>query len=115
MAPVGLGRSGIQVLIGMLAILELGAGPAWAQPPGDPGRGRAIAHQLCSACHLVSREHRGPVPDGIPSFMTIAARPDATEDRILGVLVSPPHPAMPTPPLSRQQLHDMTAYILSLR
>jgi mono/diheme cytochrome c family protein len=105
----------MRVLIGMLAALALGTAPARAEPPGEPGRGRDLARQLCSSCHLVSPDHRGPVPDGIPSFMAIAARPGGTEDHLLGVLVSPPHPAMPAPPLSRQQMRDVAAYILSLR
>jgi mono/diheme cytochrome c family protein len=105
----------MRVLIRVLVTLALGTASAWAEPPGDPGRGRDLAYQLCSSCHLVSPEHRGPVPDGIPSFMTIAARSGVTEEHLLGVLVAPPHPAMPAPPLSRQQMRDVAAYILSLR
>ena len=105
----------MRLVIGVLATLALGTAQARAEPPGDPSRGRLLARQLCSACHLVSPEHRGPVPDGIRSFMAIAAQPGATEDHLLGVLVSPPHPAMPAPPLGRQQLRDTAAYILSLQ
>ena len=47
--------------------------------------------------------------------MAIAARPGETEDHLLGILISPPHPLMPNPPLDRQQLRDTAAYILSLR
>jgi mono/diheme cytochrome c family protein len=105
----------MRVLIGVLVALAFDTAPARAEPPGDPGRGHDLARQLCSSCHLVSPEQRGPVPDGIPSLMAIAGRPDAAEDHLLGVLVSPPHPAMPAPPLSRQQMRDVAAYILSLR
>ena len=47
--------------------------------------------------------------------MAIAARPGLTEDHLLGVLVSPPHPVMPASPLGQQQMRDTAAYILSLR
>ena len=96
-------------------IAILTGSPARGEPPGDPGRGRDLARRLCASCHLVGPEQRGPVPDGMPSFMAIAARPGVTEDRLLGVLVSPPHPAMPAPPLDRRQMRDTAAYILSLR
>jgi cytochrome c len=105
----------MRVLIGVLAALALDTAPARAEPPGDPGRGRDLARRLCGSCHLVGPEQRGPVPDGVPSLMAIAARPGETEDHLLAVLVSPPHPAMPAPPLDRQQARDVAAYILSLR
>jgi cytochrome c len=89
--------------------------PDSATAQGDPASGRALAGQLCASCHLVGPEQRGPVPDGVPSFMAIATRPATTEDHLLGVLVSPPHPAMPAPPLDRRQMRDVTAYLLSLR
>jgi mono/diheme cytochrome c family protein len=104
----------MRVVIGVLTAL-LGIAPAQAQMPGDPGRGRELAGQLCSSCHLIGREQGGPVPDGIPSFMAIAARPGLTEDHLLGVLVSPPHPVMPASPFGQQQMRDTAAYILSLR
>ena len=108
----------MRLVIGVLAATVTLLGPsaaARAEPPGDPARGHDLARQLCSACHLVSPEHRGPVPDGVPSFMAIATRPGETADHLLVVLVSPPHPAMPAPPLGRQQMRNAAAYILSLR
>jgi mono/diheme cytochrome c family protein len=99
----------------LAALAALGtAPPARGEPPGDPDRGRELARRFCASCHLIGPEHRGPVPDGVPSFMAIAARPGVMEDRLLGVLVSPPHPAMPSPPLDRRQMRDVAAYILSL-
>ena len=99
----------------LAAAIAPGGVAAQGTPPGDPAAGRALAGQLCSSCHLVGPEQRGPVPDGVPSFMAIAARPGTMEDHLLGVLVSPPHPAMPAPPLDRRQMRDVAAYILSLR
>lgn len=99
---------------GLSTVLVLATASASAQPAADPSRGRALADQLCSSCHLVSPDHRGPVPDGIPTFMSLAGRPAQTEDRLIVALLSPPHPAMPNPPLDRQQMRDVAAYILTL-
>jgi mono/diheme cytochrome c family protein len=97
----------------LLSALAL-PGAAWAQPVA-PDQGRALALLLCSACHLVSPAQRGPVPDGVPSFMAIAARPETSEDGVLAALIVPRHPQMPQPPLDRRQMRDVAAYILSLR
>jgi mono/diheme cytochrome c family protein len=70
---------------------------------------------MCSSCHLVSADQPGPVPDGVPSFMAVAARPDMTRERIVETMISPSHPAMPPPPLERSQMQDVAAYMLSLR
>ena len=105
----------MRVLIGVLGGLVLTPANAGAEPSGDPSRGHDIARQSCSSCHLVDLEQRGPVPDGIPSFMALAARPGETENDLLGSLINPPHPQMPSTPLDRQQMRDTVAYILSLR
>jgi mono/diheme cytochrome c family protein len=83
--------------------------------PADAGRGRELARQLCSSCHLVDPEQNGPVPDAVPSFMAIAARPGTSEGDVIEALIGPSHPIMPQPPLDQQQTRDVAAYILSLR
>jgi hypothetical protein len=80
---------------------------------GDAASGRTLAQELCSSCRLVEREQRGRVPDGVPSFTALAARPHMTGDRLAGSLLAL-HPAMPLPPLDRRQQRDVVAYILSL-
>jgi mono/diheme cytochrome c family protein len=97
--------------IGFLLAATAGAS---AQQPPDPVQGRELSRQLCRGCHLVSPAQEGPVPDGIPSFMAIAARPGADAARIEAALIKPPHPLMPDPPLTRPQMRDVAAYILSL-
>jgi mono/diheme cytochrome c family protein len=98
-----------------LALLAcLAAASAMAQE-GDVVAGRVLAQRMCSSCHLVSPDHRGPVPDGVPSFMAVAARLDMTRERIVETMISPSHPAMPAPPLERSQMQDVAAYMLSLR
>lgn len=103
------------VLIGVLAMLTRVPAIALAGPTGDPGNGHSLAREFCSSCHLVDREQRGPVPDGVPSFAAIAAASTASEDRLVAALLGPPHPSMPDPPLDRLQMRDVAAYIFSLR
>ena len=97
------------------SLLALAASPAWAQPAPDPANGLTLADQLCRGCHLVSRSQSGPVPDGVPSFMAIAARPGIDLPRIEAALIQSPHPAMPSPPMDTRQMRDVAAYILSLK
>ena len=102
------------MLVALGGLLVIGASPAGAQETGDPVQGKKLAEQLCAGCHLVGPEQRGPVPDGVPSFMAIAGRPGLDTKQIEASLIRPPHPAMPAPPLDRLQMRDVAAYILSL-
>ncbi len=95
-------------------ILLASSGAAWAQPAPDPANGLILAEKLCRGCHLVSPRQAGPVPDGIPSFMAIAARPGIDSRQVEAVLITPTHPQMPNPPLDARQMRDVVAYILSL-
>jgi hypothetical protein len=99
----------------MASLICLSAAPGLAQPAADPANGGVLAGELCSGCHLVGPRSQGPVPDGIPSFMAIAARPGIDSARVERTLLSPPHPVMPSPPLDLRQMRDVAAYILSLR
>ena len=103
--------------LGLLAYLMgiLAASTAQSQPAPSPTNGRALAAKLCAGCHLVGPDAKGPVPDGVPSFMAIAARPDSDERRIQAALISVPHPLMPSPPLDSRQMADVASYILTLR
>ena len=97
-----------------LGCLVLGAVGAQAEMTGDPARGPALAQGLCSTCHLVDARQRGPVPDGVPSFMAIAADAGEGGGQMAAQLLQPPHPQMPPPPIDRQGLRDLVAYIRSL-
>jgi cytochrome c len=105
----------------LLQFLALGAGaaPALAQQavpetPPDILAGRTLAQELCSGCHLTGPEDRGPVPDGVPTFMALAAEPGQDAASLTAALLKE-HPEMPQPPLTQQQAADVVAYILSLR
>jgi mono/diheme cytochrome c family protein len=105
------------IAIGLVGISALLAGAAAAQQATrqpDPALGRQVAVIHCRSCHLVSHDDRGPVPDGVPSFVAIAARDGATEAGIRAAILGP-HPVMPDPPITSQQTDDVAAYIMTLR
>lgn len=79
----------------------------------DPAHGKALAEGLCSNCHLVgsSQEH---VNADVPTFREIANVPGRTTGDIISFIVLPKHP-MPEIPLTKGELADLAAYIISLR
>jgi mono/diheme cytochrome c family protein len=88
--------------------------PAGAQQVGDPQAGRRLAEAWCSQCHVIGPGAPGPASDAVPTFPAIA-RMASTTEMSLRVFMQTPHPPMPDIQLSRQQLDDVVAYILSLR
>lgn len=101
----------VAVLAG-LGILTAGAGPVTPKP--DPEKGRALAERACIACHVVSRQAASPIPADVPSFLAIANKPGQSMERIAGRIVIP-HPPMPTISLSREEIANVVAYIMTLR
>jgi mono/diheme cytochrome c family protein len=88
---------------------------AWAQ--GDTTvntAGKDLALQWCSECHLVARDQPEPASDVVPSFFEVAGRSSTTEMSLRAFLMSP-HGNMPNIMLTREQINEVTAYILSLR
>ncbi len=79
----------------------------------NPAKGKALAEQWCSSCHLVSPDQASAKADA-PPFMTIARRSDEDLER-LAVFLIDPHPKMPNFNLSRQQIADILGYIRTLR
>ena len=80
----------------------------------DADQGRAIAERWCSSCHVVGREQKSASNDQAPPFAAIANRPDFDAGRLALLLLSP-HPNMPKLALSRLQIADLTAYMLTLK
>jgi mono/diheme cytochrome c family protein len=93
------------------AMLLLGAGAARAQ---DVEAGHQLAATWCASCHQVEAKASGPVLDAVPSFASVAAMPSTTTLSLRVFLITP-HPAMPNFTLSRREIADVSAYILSLR
>lgn len=90
------------------------AGSALGQS-GDATQGHGVARIWCVACHVVDEDQKAASAAGAPSFMAVAAAPSTTAASLHGFLASPRHPPMPDFQLSRQQLDDVSAYILSLK
>ncbi|MCG6206376.1 c-type cytochrome [Rhodopseudomonas sp. HC1] len=75
----------------------------------DAVNGETLAKRWCASCHLVSEDQRKG-SDLVPSFASIAARPDFDEDRVATFLLNP-HPKMETMSLSRIEARNIAAYI----
>jgi mono/diheme cytochrome c family protein len=96
----------------LLAVLLLAALPVSPAVAQDVEAGRQIAQRWCSACHEIGT---APVKNDVsPSFWSIA-RMSSTTAMSLHAFLSTPHHRMPDYSLSRQEIADLSAYILSLK
>ena len=96
-------------------VLLLGAGLAVAGPvtsAPDPAHGKDLAEKVCSNCHLVGSSQPHANVD-IPSFHEIANKEGQTAGAIMAHIILPKHP-MPTIPLTKSELTDLSAYIMTL-
>ena len=89
----------------------LGTTPAHAQ---DIEAGRMIAQTWCSRCHAVDAQSHGAQNDAVPSFLAIA-KMSSTTQMPLTVFLSTSHGRMPDFSLTRTEIRNVSAYILSLR
>jgi len=95
------------LLSGVVGIAAL-THPALAQ---DVQMGYIVAQHSCNSCHEIGKgRFRSDVR---PSFATIASRPSTTM-MSLEILLTNPHYRMPDY-LTRQEIADVSAYILSLK
>ena len=97
-------------------VLMLAAGTAFAGPvtsKPDPEHGKELARRLCSNCHLVQSGQQHANVD-IPSFHEIANKEGQTEGAIMARIIIPKHP-MPVIPVTKSELADLAAYIMTLR
>jgi mono/diheme cytochrome c family protein len=76
--------------------------------------GRQIAKTWCSGCHQVDRQERKTGNDAVPSFRSVAQM-DSTTMMSLSAFLATPHSRMPDYALSRTEIQNVSAYILSLR
>jgi len=79
----------------------------------DAAKGAQLARQWCANCHVVASNPAGAVPQGPPSFPTVA-RSGMTADQLRAFL-SHPHGAMPDLALTRTEIDDLIGYIETLR
>jgi mono/diheme cytochrome c family protein len=113
------GPQGAQKEIDMLfkgAVLFLAGSLLWstAASAQDIDDGHRLAARWCSACHAVEAVVQGPVQDAAPSFLSIARMPSATQMSLTAFLMTP-HPTMPNFSLTRAEIRNVVAYILSLQ
>src|SRR2546423_1180654 len=85
-----------------------------AQEPGQPGKGLALAQQVCVACHAIDkRQAQSPNP-AAPRFEAIANVSGMTAIA-LTVALRTPHRTMPNLVLDDDEIRNVAAYILSLK
>ncbi len=111
----------IVVAVSGLAVAATGALAQTERP--DPQAGQRVAEKVCSACHVVRADQSAlPPVEGqpAPSFAAIAGKPGTTAGS-LTAFISTTHAnpgaasGMPNPMLTREQVANISAYILSLR
>jgi mono/diheme cytochrome c family protein len=79
-----------------------------------PAHGKELAGRLCSSCHLVGNGEQRQANADIPSFHEIANKEGQTAGAIMAHIVLPKHPML-TIPLTKSQLANLSAYIMTLR
>jgi mono/diheme cytochrome c family protein len=102
----------MRLAVAMLATVL--ATPAIAQVPvGNAEAGHAIARSWCIDCHVIeATTNQGR--DAVPSFLSIARMPSTTALSLQAFLQTT-HERMPNFMLTRQEIDDSVAYILTLR
>ena len=95
----------------LMAMMMAGMpGAALAQ---DAAAGRMLAQTWCANCHTVDARPMVSA-DQVPGFAVIANRPGVTADG-LRTFLSAPHGRMPDLSLSRTDIDNAIAYLLTLR
>jgi mono/diheme cytochrome c family protein len=103
------------VLATLALLLSIPLAVAGVTSLPDPKAGKALAEKLCTNCHLVGSATRQEHANAdVPSFPEIANLEGQTAGAITARIMLPNHP-MPTIPLTKAELADLAAYILSLR
>ena len=95
-------------------LLGVAGGRAVAQEPGDVGAGRTLAGKWCSSCHVVDPDQKIGSSTGAPTFSAIARMKETTR-LSLRVFLQTSHDRMPNLQLNRDEVDNLSAYILSLR
>jgi mono/diheme cytochrome c family protein len=88
--------------------------PVVAQVMGDPAAGHNVSETWCVNCHLVSGTQSQTASTGAPSFRAIAVEMAITP-MALSAFLQTPHHRMPDLHLSREEIDDVSSYIISLR
>ena len=96
----------------LIALLFSIAGLTQSATAQDVEAGYLIARRWCSGCHEIGR---APVQNDVsPPFVAIA-RMTSTTNISLNAFLSTSHNRMPDYSLTRREIADVSAYILSLK
>ncbi len=89
--------------------------PALGQT-GVPNKkeGRELSKRFCINCHVVVPGAGISSTQSAPSFQAIAKHPEQSMERLAGTIIIP-HPDMPAVSLTRYEIRDIVAYIMSLK
>ena len=85
-----------------------------AQDIGDAAAGQQLAETWCNTCHVVTSTPQRGASTGAPTFSAIARMPSTTPLSLRAFLQTP-HSGMPDLHLSRDEIDNLAAYLLSLR
>jgi mono/diheme cytochrome c family protein len=98
-----------------LSLTALGTADALAQAARKPDAriGETIAARWCNSCHVATSSQRVG-GDAVPTFARIARGQNLSADSIRAALDGR-HPRMPDLQLSRPEIEDLAAYILTLK
>jgi mono/diheme cytochrome c family protein len=78
----------------------------------DARQGHELSRQWCRACHVVELGGKGS--DAAPTFHALANDSSRTREG-LATWLARPHKPMPNPNLTRIEIDNIVAYILSLK
>ena len=98
----------------VILLTALAGQPLRAEERGDPGRGLALAREVCSECHAIQAQQLQSPQVRAPTFLALATTPGMTATA-LTVALTTPHAGMPMFRLTAEQRDGIIAYILSLR
>jgi len=101
-------------IVVLLAMVSAAPSARSADDATHVSTGREVALRWCAECHLVEKGQAQAPSDAVPTFFSIADHPSTTETG-LRVFLSSPHGKMPNIMLTREQIDDIIAYILSLK
>jgi mono/diheme cytochrome c family protein len=91
-----------------------GGARALAADQTDISAGQRLAQQWCAECHQIAGRSVTRLDQMAPAFDAVTNQPSTTELSLRAFFRSP-HPNMPDIRLTREQIDDLVAYILSLK
>jgi mono/diheme cytochrome c family protein len=120
--PIEINGLCLALTVAGILVLPANARSGDADDKARVERGRAIAENVCWACHVVGADQRfSPIlREPGPDFRAIAAKPD-TSAQSLGAFLKSTHRmegkpyAMPDPRLTDDMIEQVVSYIMSLR